>query len=139
MPTEKVLAEGHPNVLCLHKTTLEFTKDPDLTLRGDCIFAVSSDKAIADLSPTLLAALKNKDAHLIMTIECGGAIDTVTACGHPDLILSDPHEAVIRKSDFICPRTLAIGADKGAIDLSRELVAALQTVSEVVINIEVIL
>jgi hypothetical protein len=33
---------------------------------------------------------------------------------------------VIRKSDYVCSRTLAINADKAAVDLSKTIVAALK-------------
>ena len=34
---------GHKNILSLHQNSLEFTKDKDLTLNGDCIVGVNSD------------------------------------------------------------------------------------------------
>ena len=34
---------GHKNMLAIHKNTLEFTKDKELTKRGDCIVGVNSD------------------------------------------------------------------------------------------------
>jgi len=131
----EVRASGHSNVACLHKTTLEFTKEADLTPRGDCIFAVSSDTALKDLPQQFKDAL-HKGAALTVTIECGGLKDTVKARGSPELTLEDPEEAVIRKSDFICGRTLAIGADKGAADLDRGLVAAIQAGNPVIIKLE---
>ena len=34
---------GHNNVLALHKNTVEFTKDKELTLNGDCILGVDAN------------------------------------------------------------------------------------------------
>ena len=34
---------GHENITAKHKTTLEFTKDKDLSLKGDCIVGVNAD------------------------------------------------------------------------------------------------
>ena len=39
----KFNAYGHPNILATHKTTLEFTKDKEVSLKGDCIVAVKAD------------------------------------------------------------------------------------------------
>ena len=36
-------AFGHKNLLGTHKNTLEFTKDKNLTLKGDCIVGVNAD------------------------------------------------------------------------------------------------
>ncbi|MBM4400405.1 MAG: DUF371 domain-containing protein, partial [Crenarchaeota archaeon] len=44
----------------------------------------------------------------------------------PQLTLSHPTDMVIRKSDYVCNRTLAVHADKAAQDLSRELVEKLR-------------
>ncbi|MCD6301577.1 MAG: DUF371 domain-containing protein, partial [Staphylothermus sp.] len=44
---------GHPNIRATHKTTLEITKEPHVTPRGDCIIAVNATKATKDLDPEL--------------------------------------------------------------------------------------
>jgi hypothetical protein len=41
-------------------------------------------------------------------------------------LLTDPADLVVRKSDYVCGRTLAILADKAAKDLSRKLVEKLR-------------
>ena len=46
--------------------------------------------------------------------------------GHPDLILTHTEDIVIRKSDFICPRTLAVKCDKASDLLPRSMVTQLQ-------------
>jgi hypothetical protein len=50
----------------------------------------------------------------------------VTAYGSPNLKLVHPSDIVVRKSIYICNRTLAIRADKAAQGLSRELVNQLR-------------
>ncbi|MBD3388430.1 MAG: DUF371 domain-containing protein [Candidatus Altiarchaeales archaeon] len=137
MPGELVRARGHPNVLCLHRSTLEFTCEGNLTERGDCIFAVSSGKAMADLSPEFRDSLRGEDAVLEIAIECGGLTEKVTAQGHPGLTLDHPTDFVIRKSPYVCSRTLAVHADKAACDLGRDLVAELVKGGEVLIRLEV--
>ena len=50
---------GHENVTCKHKTTLEFTKDPELRLQGDCIAGVKADFSLKELKK-FIKTLKNK-------------------------------------------------------------------------------
>jgi hypothetical protein len=137
MPSEVVRAAGHPNVSSTHKTTLEFTCESHLTERGDCIFAVCADKTMGELSDEFRESLRSDDVVLTLVIECNGVSDTVTARGHPDLILNHPTDFVVRKSSFICPRTLAVESDKAACDLKRELVVELQKGCGVVIKLDV--
>jgi hypothetical protein len=46
--------------------------------------------------------------------------------GHEDLILTHKEDIVIRKSDFVCPRTLAVKCDKASDLIPREMVKLLQ-------------
>jgi len=122
---EVVFAQGHENILATHKTTLEFTKDQHLSKKGDCIVAVAADKALADLSAEFKENIRNPNAKLTITIEAGSISERVNAYGSPKLILNHPRDAVIRKSDYVCSRTLAVHADKAAQNLARELVEKL--------------
>jgi len=123
---EVVSGYGHENIRATHRTTLEFTKDKRLSKKGDCIIAVSADKALTDLSTDFKANLRKPNAKLTILIEAGGITEQVHACGSQQLILSHPTDAVVRKSGYICGRTLAVRADKAASDLSRELVEKLK-------------
>jgi uncharacterized protein len=122
---ETVKAKGHENVQSTHKTTLEFTKEKELGKNGDCIIAVSADKACADFSEGFKEALR-QGAGLKIEIESGGEKDTLYAKGSNGLLLDDEKETVIRKSDFISGRTLAINADKSSSELKKSLVAKLK-------------
>ena len=51
---------------------------------------------------------------------------TVTGRGHPDLKLENPHDIVIRTSDYLCPRTLAVGCDFASNDIPRSIVRLLR-------------
>ncbi len=124
--TETIIAYGHKNVQATHETTLEITKDKHLTKNGDCIIAVAANKSLADLSPKFREALCRKEAKLIMQIDVGGNVETLRAMGSQNLILSHPSDIVIRKSDHICNRTLAIRSDKAACDLERLLAKELR-------------
>ena len=123
---EVIFGYGHENMQATHKTTLEFTKASRLTKKGDCIFTVAADKALADLSAKFKEKLRKPHAKLTVTIEASGLIEKVNAEGSPHLILTHPTDIVIRKSDYICSRTLAVHADKAASDLSREVVEKLK-------------
>jgi len=124
--TEVIFAYGHRNIQAAHHATLEFTKDTRLSKKGDCVIAVAADKTLSDLSLEFKEALRKLGAKLTVTIEADGISEHVQAYGSPQLTLSHPREAVVRKSNYISDRTLAVGADKAAQDLSRELVEKLK-------------
>jgi len=98
------------------------TTDEHLSRRGDCIIAVRSEKGLSDLLPELKAMIKNEKALVTFTMETGYQSLVVRGRGHPELSLSDPADMVIRKSSFICDRTLMIGADLASIDVPQEFV-----------------
>lgn len=120
-----VVAKGHSGITAKHRTTLMITKDLEVGPRGDCIIAVGADKAGPDMAPELKRAIK-AGRELLITIRAGEMIERIHAFGHPSLALNHPTDLVVRKSTFTCGRTLAIGADKAAFDLSRKFVSALQ-------------
>jgi hypothetical protein len=123
---EVIFGCGHKNIQATHKTTLEFTKDEHLSKKGDCIVAVAADKALADLSTDFKEKLRKPHAKLVILIEAGGIIEQMNAYGSPRLILTHPTDMVVRKSDYVCSRTLAVHADKAAQDLSKALVEKLK-------------
>ena len=124
--TETIFAYGHRNIQVTHKSTLEITKEKQLSKKGDCIIAVSADKAIADLSPEFKESLRKKNTKMNMLIEAGGIVEVVNAFGSRRLVLEHLKDIVVRKSGHVCSRTLAIEADKAAWDLSRKLVERLR-------------
>jgi len=124
--TEIVFAYGHRNIQATHKSTLEITREAQLSKKGDCIIAVSAEKAVADLSQEFKEKLREKNARISMLIEAGEVAEVVNAFGNPRLILTHPTEMVVRKSSYVCSRTLAIQADKAAWELSREFVERLR-------------
>ena len=121
-----IFGYGHKNILATHKTTLEFTKDTHLSKKGNCIVTVATDKALADLSAEFKENLRKTNAKLTILIEVDDLSEQVSAHGSSRLILTHPTDIVIRKSDYVCNRTLAIHADKAAQDLSRNLVEKLK-------------
>ncbi|MEM4523515.1 MAG: DUF371 domain-containing protein, partial [Archaeoglobaceae archaeon] len=45
----EVRAFGHPNITAKHPSTVEVTKDPEISKRADCVIGVKADKSISDL------------------------------------------------------------------------------------------
>ena len=123
---EVIFAHGHNNILAMHETTLEITKDTHLSRRGNCIIAVAANKGFDNLSSEFRGFLRKDDAKITITIESGTVSDTLDACGNSKLVLAHPTDMVVRKSEYICNRTLAIQANKAACDLSRRLVEKLK-------------
>lgn len=134
----KIIAKGHKNVLSLHKSTFEITKDDDLTLAGDCIIGLDIDKSMDDFPQEFKEKLANDDTQVIVELNTPNASDKIVGFGHHDLSLSHPTDIVCRKSTFICPRTLMIKSDKAAIDLNRDLIADLANGETMDVNITLI-
>lgn len=124
--TEIILGYGHENIQATHKTTFEITKEAQLSRRGDCIIAVSANKTMTDFSSEFKENLHKEKAKIMILIEAGDAAEVVNAFGSPRLILTHRTDMVVRKSNYICNRTLAIQADKAACDLSRKLAEKLR-------------
>ncbi len=120
--TTVIFARGHENIQATHKTTFEITKEPTLTKRGDCIMAVGATKGASDLSFEFKEAARKRGAEITITIEAGKLRESVRAEGSPLLLFTHPTDLVIRKTDYVCGRTVAIKADKAAKDFSRAFV-----------------
>ncbi len=124
--TETFWALGYANIQAIHPTTLMFTKDIHVSKKGDCIIAMTADKSVADLNAQFKEELRKSNAKVTVIIEAGDLREEIKAFGSPKLCLCHPTDIVIRKSDYICNRTLAICADKSSSDLPRGLVEKLQ-------------
>ena len=117
---------GHENIRSNHQKTIEITKESHLTPKGDCIIGVNATSSCADLPQNLKDKLKNSDSKITFSIKVENHEFVVEGTGHPDLILTHHEDIVIRKSDFICPRTLAIKCDKASDLLPRKMVSLLR-------------
>jgi hypothetical protein len=103
---------GHENIRARHGKTIEFSKDCELTARGDCIIGVRADFE--------LAAVKKLAGKIRITVEVEGLSDRFYALINPDF--GDEREMVFRKSRYNSGRTLGFNLNKGAIGLNREIV-----------------
>ena len=112
-------AHGHPNILATHKTTLEFTRDSELSLKGDCIVGVRADFELNKIKKIINKSKNNKIKILIETEnkKINGIIEAEL---NPNF--NDNNEIVIRKTDFVSKRTFAIRSNKAAFELKRELI-----------------
>lgn len=124
--TETIHAHGHENIQSTNRTTFEITKETFLTKRGDCVIAVGSTKGAVDLSPEFKEATRHEHSRIIITIEASDQIEVINAWGNPQLSFTHLTDFVVRKSEYVCGRTLAIRADKAAKDFSRKLVERLR-------------
>jgi len=135
--TLRFQARGHPAVRATHPTTLEITREEALTPRGDCIVAVASPYGALNLPENLKRLLKTPGSKVQLKLEVEGLTFTVRGEGHPTLPLTHPSDLVVRKSSYICPRTLMIHADKAAADLPRKMVEALKRAATVTVELTV--
>jgi uncharacterized protein len=119
-------AKGHKNVRSTHKTTFEVTKETELSKRGNCIIAVESTMGAIDLPDEFKKAAQKQNSKITITIEAGNQKETIIGKGNPKLQFTHPTDLVVRKSKFVCDRTLAIEANKASIDFSQKLVKKLQ-------------
>ena len=117
---------GHKNILSLHEKTLEITKEPDLTINGDCIVGINADLACKDLPENFKKNAMSDDAKITFTIKAGKHSFSIHGNGSEKLTLKHPKDIVLRKSAFVCTRTLAIKCDKASSDIPRGMVHVLQ-------------
>ena len=127
MAVEEFFARGHANITAKHATTLEITKEINLTKNGDCIIAVGATKGLAELSETFRILCANDNAKILLEINAADIVEIVQGRGSSSLTLSHREDIVTRKSSYVTDRTLIIGADKAARDINRKLVRALRS------------
>jgi len=119
-------ARGDPRITALHPTTLEITREDVKSDYGDCIIATSSEIGLRELPEEFKRAARSEGAKMALIIEAGGLVEKVRGTGHPSLTFTNESEMVVRKSRYVCGRTLMINSDRAAIDLDRALVEHLK-------------
>ncbi|MFW9987484.1 MAG: DUF371 domain-containing protein, partial [Candidatus Odinarchaeota archaeon] len=108
---ETISAYGHKNILCTHSTTIEITKEKNLTKKGNCIIGINASKACFDLDPILKKNIK-KGNKIKIILKLGNLQDSFYGLGNKNLRLLDKKDMVFRKSRFICDRTVLIDCTK---------------------------
>jgi len=123
---EVVEFRGHRLVRSTHPTTIEITTEEYLSEEGDCVIGVGATKGCAGLSTAAKAAMRVPGSRVRAELVVEGLSFEVRASGDPRLQLSDPHEMVIRRSNYVSGRTLAVHADAASKDVPREIVRLLK-------------
>ena len=121
---------GHENIRSTHKKTIEITKESHLSLRGDCIIGVNASSSCFDLPSGLKEKLQDPRSKIQCSIKVSNFEFNVAGKGHPDLTLTHKEDIVIRKSNFVCPRTLAVNCNKASDLIPREMIKLLQDPSQ---------
>lgn len=126
MVQDEVTFYGHPNVRSLHSKSIEITKDGYLTPKGDCIIGIKANKACTDLEESIRRGLKSSSAIVKIEVIVDDESFIIKGRGDERLTMLNPHDIVIRRTNFVCPRTMSVLCDKASSDMSRELVRLLQ-------------
>ena len=126
MVQDEVIFYGHPNIRSLHGKTIEITKDEHLTPRGDCIIGVKANKACADLDESFKHRLKSNLSVIKIEIMVGDESFLISGRGDERLSMLNANDIVIRKTNFVCPRTMSVLCDKASSDVPRKLLRILQ-------------
>lgn len=124
----KFNVKGHENILGTHETTLEFTKDKELTKRGNCIIGVRADFDSEKLKDFVAI---NKNKKILVEISSGKENDYFVCFINKEFKSKD--QMVFRTSDFISERTLGIKATKSSLELKRSLMDSIAKEGAVVL------
>jgi len=117
---------GHKNIRSLHPKTIEITKDSHLTPRGDCIVGVNATCGCKDIPSRLKKKLKDPNSTIKFSIDVNDYSFKFSGKGHKNLLLTHSDDIVIRKSNFVCPRTLAVSCNKASDSIPRKIIQLLQ-------------
>ena len=117
---------GHKNIRSLHPKTIEVTKESHLTPRGDCIVGVNATSGCKDIPVKLKKKLRDPNSTIDFSIDVDDYSFKFSGKGHKNLILSHSDDIVIRKSNFVCPRTLAVCCTKASDSIPRKIIKLLQ-------------
>lgn len=122
---EEILAYGHPNVRATHRTTMQLTKDEEISRRADCIIGVRANKSVRDLSEAVKRHLM-EGGEVVIAIAVMDLEFRFTARGSEGLRLTHASDSVIRRSTYVDDRTLAIRAEASSRDIPREIARLLR-------------
>ncbi len=124
--SEEIIFKGHPNVQSLHSRTIEITKDRELTLKGDCIIGVNANKSCKDLSSQIKEKIKKNDSLIEIELIVEPFSFVIKGSGNDNLLLTNHDDIVLRKSKFICDRTLSINCNFSSLEIPREIINVLK-------------
>jgi uncharacterized protein len=122
---DRIEFHGHENVLANHYNTIEITTEAEISTRADCIIGVNGSKACSQLNPALKRHIQNS-GQLSFELIVNDFSFVFNGSGSPKLDLCDSREIVLRKSWFVSSRTVALGCNKAACDIPRDMIRMLQ-------------
>ena len=123
-------AYGHRSILSTHTKTLQITREPHITHRGDCIVGVKASCGLPDLPLSIKKPLSTETGRGRLLIKVQDQSFTVEGRGARGLTFSHPTDIVVRKSGYTSERTLMVYADKAAADVPSTFVKLLQNPRE---------
>ncbi|BBL45291.1 hypothetical protein MJ1_0116 [Nanobdella aerobiophila] len=121
----EIKAKGNRLIKATHKSTLEVTKDDFLTERGDCIIGINANFSASEIPEDLKEYLLS-EGKIKIIIKVDNLIDKIIAYGSKNLSFKSENSIIIRKSNFIDDRTLAIYSNKSSIDIKRDIINLLK-------------
>jgi len=116
---EVITARGHEKIVARDESCFEITTNK-IPKGEDNVIAVRANKGCKRLKEDFKVAVKSA-SKIFITIEAGGVVENIIAYGSPALKLIDANEIVVRKSDLIDGKTVAILADKSANEFSKAM------------------
>jgi len=122
----KILTKGHKNVSSKHRSTFEITKDAEIGPAADCIIGTDMDRSMLNFPQEFKDKIADSNTKITVILDTENGHDEIVGFGHEDLTLTHPTDIVCRTSDFTCPRTLMVHADKAAKDLDMNLIEDLK-------------
>jgi len=117
---------GHENVRSLHPKSIEITTEEHLTVKGDCIVGVRASCGCLGIPDEMKSLLQNPQSEVICTILVDKFSFRIIGRGSEKLTLTNPHDIVIRKSNFTCPRTLSVSCNVAADSIPSQMIEALK-------------
>lgn len=130
---------GHKNIRSTHKNTIEITKDSELTVNGDCIVGVNAFSGCKNIPNKMKKKIRDPKSTINFSIKVKKELFITSGKGHKNLKLSHPTDIVLRKSSFVCPRTIAIKCNKASDSIPKKIIKLLQNPKTIgVFSIEVI-
>lgn len=124
---------GHLNIRATHPSTIEFTKEEWLSLKGDCIVGVEASFTDEEIKCFIKEAFEAAGSvhRKLVKISIELFLDPSTEPKERITAVLNPgfrhaKEMVIRTSDFHSERTFGMRASKAAAHLDRSLVEELK-------------
>ena len=123
---EELEAWGHRNITGKNRTTFEITKQKSITKKGDCILGVKSSKSTIDLTPSFKDLTQRDNVQITMVLRINNLVEKAVGWGSSKLTFTHHEDLVVRKSGFVCNRTLMIKSNKAAKDFPRKFINLLK-------------